>query len=168
MNGELADRFRRWYAHERDCNTRIVEMLESVPHERRSGPEFARAMRAATHLIAAREIWLRRLGRSDDEGGYREWFPTPPELSGLAARFAKVETAWSAYLERLDAEELSREFEFGAPERGYWRWNVEGILTQVNGHAWYHRGQIAMLVAASGGKAVDTDYIFWAKPEKIG
>ena len=44
-----------------------------------------------------------------------------------------------------------------------YRWDVEGILTQVSGHAWYHRGQIAQLVAALGGKAVDTDYILWCK-----
>jgi uncharacterized damage-inducible protein DinB len=37
------------------------------------------------------------------------------------------------------------------------------VLTQLFGHAWYHRGQIAQLVAELGGKAVDTDYIFWCK-----
>jgi uncharacterized damage-inducible protein DinB len=37
------------------------------------------------------------------------------------------------------------------------------MLTQVFGHAWYHRGQIASLVAELGGKAVDTDFIFWCK-----
>jgi hypothetical protein len=37
----------------------------------------------------------------------------------------------------------------------------------VFGHAWYHRGHIAQLVAAFGGQAVDTDYIFWSKPARI-
>ena len=27
----LADRFRKWYEHERDCNSKIVGMLASVP-----------------------------------------------------------------------------------------------------------------------------------------
>ncbi|MGC3966918.1 MAG: hypothetical protein QM775_05970 [Pirellulales bacterium] len=40
---------------------------------------------------------------------------------------------------------------------------MEGTLTQVFGHAWYHRGQIAQLVAMLGGKAVDTDYILWCR-----
>jgi uncharacterized damage-inducible protein DinB len=34
----------------------------------------------------------------------------------------------------------------------------------VFGHAWYHRGQIAMLVKDLGGETVDTDYIFWNRP----
>jgi len=38
----LADRFRAWYEHERDCNAKIVAMLASVPAERRSEPELRR------------------------------------------------------------------------------------------------------------------------------
>ncbi|MFT3881265.1 MAG: hypothetical protein QM703_16570 [Gemmatales bacterium] len=33
----LADRFRRWYDHERDSNAKCIAMLESVPAERRVG-----------------------------------------------------------------------------------------------------------------------------------
>ena len=31
------------------------------------------------------------------------------------------------------------------------------------GHAFYHRGQIVMLVAELGGDTVDTDYLFWSE-----
>jgi hypothetical protein len=31
----LADRFRRWYEYERDCNAKSLGMLASVPVERR-------------------------------------------------------------------------------------------------------------------------------------
>jgi uncharacterized damage-inducible protein DinB len=41
------------------------------------------------------------------------------------------------------------------------------VLTQTFGHAWYHRGQIAQLVALLGGKPVDTDYISWCKLSPI-
>ena len=41
-------------------------------------------------------------------------------------------------------------------------------MTQVNGHAWYHRGQIGMLVSRLGGKFVDTDLVLWDKPEVLG
>jgi uncharacterized damage-inducible protein DinB len=44
------------------------------------------------------------------------------------------------------------------------RWPLVDLLTQVFGHAWYHRGQIAMLVKDLGGETVDTDYIFWNRP----
>ena len=44
----LADRFRRWYAHERDCNAKIVQMLSSVPQDKRGTPEFVKALDRAT------------------------------------------------------------------------------------------------------------------------
>jgi uncharacterized damage-inducible protein DinB len=71
------------------------------------------------------------------------------------------------YLRRLDDTELARELEWQLPNEERYRWNVEGVLTQVFGHAWYHRGQIAQLVGALGGQVVDTDYIFWSKPARI-
>jgi uncharacterized damage-inducible protein DinB len=71
------------------------------------------------------------------------------------------------YLRGLDEPELAREFEWQLANGQRYRWTVEGVLTQVFGHAWYHRGQIAQLVAALGGQAVDTDYIFWSKPARV-
>jgi uncharacterized damage-inducible protein DinB len=161
----LADRFRRWYEHERDSNAKIVQMLASVPADRRGSPDFQRALAKATHLITAREIWLSRLGHID--GAPASWDTPTATLEELPRRFETIERAWTAYLSRLDDRELARVFEFSGAS-GRWRWNVEGTLTQVNGHAWYHRAQIATLVAGLGGKAIDTDYIFWARPEKLG
>jgi uncharacterized damage-inducible protein DinB len=48
-----------------------------------------------------------------------------------------------------------------------WRWQLVDLLTQLFGHAWYHRGQIAMLVKDLGGETVDTDFIFWSGPTPI-
>jgi uncharacterized damage-inducible protein DinB len=66
-------------------------------------------------------------------------------------------------LKQLNDEELTRTLEWQAADGKHYRWNVEGMLTQTFGHASYHRGQIAQLVAGLGGKGVDTDYIFWCK-----
>ena len=85
----------------------------------------------------------------------------------LSPIVAATETAWTQYLQRLDEAELAREFDWQIANGDRYRWNVEGVLTQVFGHAWYHRGQIAQLVAALGGKAVETDYIFWSKPARV-
>ena len=161
----LADRFRKWYEHERDCNTKIVQMLASVPEPRRSEPHFEKALAKATHLITAREIWLKRLGHFD--GAPAGWDVPTATLADLPARFARIEGAWVKYLEGLSDADLAARFEFGG-SFGRYRWDIEGLLTQVNGHAWYHRGQIASLVAELGGKAVDSDYIFWAGVEKLG
>ena len=116
------------------------------------------------HLVAARRRWLHRLGHWPDAPGL---FPEGTALPDLSPLVADTEAAWVAYLSRLDDSELARELEWETNDGHRYRWDVEGILTQVFGHAWYHRGQIAQLVAELGGKAVDTDYIFWCKLKPI-
>ncbi|MFL6198680.1 MAG: DinB family protein [Thermoanaerobaculia bacterium] len=37
------------------------------------------------------------------------------------------------------------------------------ILTQLFGHSWYHRGQIAQLVRALGAEPAVTDFVFWSR-----
>jgi uncharacterized damage-inducible protein DinB len=156
----LADRFRRWYEYERDCNAKSLAMLASVPAERRTAPEFQKAVDRLAHLVAARRRWLHRLGHLAE---LPPAFPQGTALAELPASIAGAEAAWVAYLSQLDDRELARTLEWEAPDGHRYRWDVEGILTQTFGHAWYHRGQIAQLVAGLGGKAVDTDYILWCK-----
>ncbi len=156
----LADRFRIWYDYERDCNAKSLAMLESVPAERRVAAEFRKAVDRMAHLVAARRRWLWRMGHLPEAPGL---FPQATAFADLAGMVADTEAAWVAYLSRLDEAELARELEWQVADGRRFRWNVEGMLTQMFGHAWYHRGQIAQLVAGLGGKAVDTDYIFWCK-----
>ena len=40
---------------------------------------------------------------------------------------------------------------------------MEGALTTLFGHAQYHRGQVVTYVTLLGGKATDTDYVFFCK-----
>jgi uncharacterized damage-inducible protein DinB len=156
----LADRFRRWYEYERDCNAKSLAMLSSVPVERRAAAEFQKAVDRMAHLVAARRRWLHRLGHFPEAPAL---FPDGTTLTNLSALVEDTEAAWVAYLDRLNEQELARVFEWEVADGRRYRWDVEGVLTQVFGHAWYHRGQIAQLVAGLGGNAVDTDYIFWCK-----
>ena len=156
----LADRFRRWYDHECDCHAKCLAMLDSVPVERRATADFQKAIDRMAHLMAARQRWLTRLGHFANP---LEVHPKGLQLADLPGLLTQTETAWLTYLERLDDTELARELDWVMGDGKRYRWNVEGILTQLSGHAWYHRGQIAQLVATLGGKAVDTDYVLWAK-----
>jgi uncharacterized damage-inducible protein DinB len=160
----LADRFRRWYEYERDCNAKTLAMLASVPAGRRGTPQFERAVGRMAHLVAARRRWLHRLGQYPD---LPPIFPAGATLDSLAADVAATEAAWAAYLAPLDDAGLARTFDYTAADGKRFRWTVEGVLTQTFGHAWYHRGQIAQLVAELGGKAVDTDYVLFAKPTPL-
>ena len=71
--------------------------------------------------------------------------------------------SWADYLETLTDEELGRSFEYQSLDAGWFRGVVEDILTQLFGHSWYHRGQIAMLVKSSGGEPAITDFVYWSR-----
>jgi uncharacterized damage-inducible protein DinB len=160
----FAERFRRWYAYERDCNAKALAMLESVPEANRLSPAFARAVGKMAHLVAARHFWLFRLQECTDRP--QSWFPATP-LDQLPAALAEIERRWVQYLAKLTDADLASERTLVAENGSRWRWRLIDLLTQLFGHAWYHRGQIAMLVKDLGGKSVDTDYVFWSGPTPI-
>lgn len=161
----MIERFRFWYEYERDCNAKTLKMLQSVPAASRSSPQFARAVGKMAHLVAARHMWLHRLGAREDRPA--KSFPDTP-LEALPALVADIEASWAAYLAALTDESILRAFEWQSADGRRWRWPLVELLTQVFGHAWYHRGQIATLVKDLGGEPVDTDYIFWNRPEQLG
>lgn len=155
------DQFRHWYEYEKDCNAKVLGMLRSVPEPRRGEAAFARAVEKAAHLIAARHNWLSRLGVIAEAP---VGFAPPWGFADLPGKWAETEARWTAYLATLDEAGLERQFEWTGVDGKRRRWRLLDLLTQVFGHAWYHRGQIAMLVKDLGGTPVDTDFIFWEKP----
>lgn len=161
----LSCRFRHWYEHECWANAKTLEMLQSVPEANQSQPHFQKAIDKMAHLVAARKRWLCRLGHLPADQ-MPPPFPQGVKLADLPAQVKEVESGWIKYLDQLDERELAREIDFQVPE-GKMGWDIASALTQVNGHAWYHRGQVATLVDMLGGKAVDTDYIVWCKPGRV-
>ena len=161
----LADRFRRWYEYERDCTAKVLTMLETVPAEKRADPLFQKAIDKFVHIDAARLRWLHRLGHWPE---LVPGFPAGLTLEDLPARFAATEAAWNAYVGKLDDAEVAREFEYKFADGSRYRWDVEGALTTLFGHAQYHRGQVVTYVSLLGGKAVDTDYVFFCKLTPLG
>jgi uncharacterized damage-inducible protein DinB len=160
----FAERFRNWYAYERDCNAKSLKMLRSVPLEAQRSSQFARAVGKLAHLVAARHWWLFRLGVVADHP--ESWFP-PTTLDQLPAAIANIEKRWTEYLAGLTDTDLAADFECAGGDGRRYRWRLLDLLTQVFGHAWYHRGQIALLVKDLGGEAIDTDYIFWNRPRVV-
>ena len=160
----FAERFRHWYEYERDCNAKTLAMLRSVPAQARGSAAFTRAVGRMAHLVAARHMWLHRLGVSSDRPA--DWFPSQT-LDQLAPAVEDIERRWVAYLANLSDADLARPIECTTENGRRFRWRLVDLLTQVFGHAWYHRGQIAMLVKDLGGEPVDTDYIYWDRPTPL-
>lgn len=154
-------RFRLWYEYERNSNAKIVQMLESVPADARTSPQFSRAVGKAAHLAAARHMWLHRLGLCADKPD--GWFPAAT-LEQLPALFADIEQRWVAYLAKLDERDVLADVTWIGFDGKRRRYPLLDLLTQIFGHGWYHRGQIATLVKDLGGQPVDADFIFWHQP----
>src|SRR5512132_2354189 len=110
MESPVISRYRTWYEHERDCDAKMLTMLESVPEDNRADPRFAQALQLADHLAACRENWLDRMAAGG--ANQRSWWPEGTKLEDLGPRFERIEAAWTEYLARIDDAELHRDFEF--------------------------------------------------------
>jgi uncharacterized damage-inducible protein DinB len=109
-------------------------------------------------------MWLYRLGIVQDRP--ESSFPSTT-LELLPAVIDSIERRWTEYLGRLTEADLEAEVTYEGRDGKQYRWPLLDLLTQVFGHAWYHRGQIAMLVKDLGGTTMDTDYIFWDRPKQV-
>src|SRR5262245_42177651 len=106
-------------------------------------------------------MWLYRFGVTPAPPN--ALFPDNPKLDEVAAEWETVRSQWVNYFARVTDDELAREFEYQSLDAGRFRNRVEDILTQLFGHSWYHRGQIAVLVRAAGGQPAVTDFVFWCR-----
>ena len=161
----LIERYRVLYEHEKDCNHKMLAMLESVPEAARGEARFQHAVTISGHLAACRENWLDRMtGRGD---GSVAWWDAGCDSASLRPRFAALERRWTEYLAGLSENQLGGDFEFteGGPS---FRLPTEVQVEQLGSHAAYHRGQISLLVDQLGGDTVDTDYVdwWWARREE--
>jgi uncharacterized damage-inducible protein DinB len=160
----MADRYRRWFAYEKDMHEKTLASLESVPGGRRGDPSFRKAVGLLGHIAAARALWLHRFGvRPSGPSTPAELFPENVSLEDLAARISGMHEEWSDYLRDLDEAEIARVFEYRSMEGRRFRNRVEDLLTQLFSHSSYHRGQIAALVRTLGGEPAVTDYLFWVR-----
>ena len=92
-------------------------------------------------------------------------FPTDVNVEEINSMAEKLYAVFDDYFIKLDEKELERIFEYKSTE-GLWYTNkVEEILTQLFGHSWYHRGQIAQLVRMTGETPAETDYVYWTRKQ---
>ena len=161
MPGDITARYRRWFEYEQDAHAKVLASFESVPTERRETTEFRKAVAVFAHIVAARRMWLARLGVTSTAPG--SLFPDDPQVAQVTDAWREVQGLWRDFLVGADDAALAREFEYQSLDAGRFRNRVEDILAQLFGHSSYHRGQIAMLIRAAGGVPAITDLIFWCR-----
>jgi uncharacterized damage-inducible protein DinB len=160
MNDTMVDRYRHWFEYERDSHAKTLASLNAVSEKLHDAEAFRKAVYLLRHIIAARRMWLFRLGVAKENV---ELFPQDVALADLPAQISETEELWSDYLSQLNDAELARVFEYQSYEGPRFRNTIEEILTQLFGHSWYHRGQIAQLVRSIGSEPAVTDFVFWAR-----
>ncbi len=156
----MIERYRRWFDYEKDSHAKTLASLAAVPENLRESELFGKAVYLMGHIVAARRMWLFRLGFLNED---TDLFTREISLAELPAQISEMETVWSQYLRQLNEDDLSRVFEYRSYEGQRFRNSIEDILTQLFGHSWYHRGQIAMLLRTLGAEPAVTDLVFWTR-----
>jgi uncharacterized damage-inducible protein DinB len=156
----LLENYRRWFEYEKDSHAKTLASINAVSESLRDTAEFRKAVYLMGHIVAARRMWLFRFGVSRDKV---DLFPREIGFVELPDQIADMEASWSHYLSQLDEAQLSNVFEYDSYEGLRFRNTIEEILTQLFGHSWYHRGQIAMLLRSIGAEPAVTDFVFWAR-----
>ncbi|MDQ6651715.1 MAG: hypothetical protein M3Y84_03115 [Acidobacteriota bacterium] len=80
MNATLIDRYRHWFAYEKDSHAKTLDSLNAVPEELRQKEEFRKAVYLMGHIVAARRMWLFRFGVLHGNVERRGGDDVPPPL----------------------------------------------------------------------------------------
>jgi uncharacterized damage-inducible protein DinB len=155
-----AEQYRRWFEYEKDSDAKVLASLQAVADPLRGLPQFQKAIDLLAHLVAARNMWLYRLGHGIKPA---ELFPLETPLTSLPKLMDEMESAWSSYFKKLTDKQIERVFEYQSYEGARFRNTVDDVLTQLFGHSLYHRGQIAMILRSIGAEPAPTDFIYWSR-----
>ena len=155
-----AEKYRRWFEYEQDSNAKVLASLQAVPDTLRVLPDFQKAVNLMAHLVAARNMWLYRLGHGTQPP---DLFPDATPITDLPKLIAAMESAWRSYFENLTDAELERSFDYQSYDGPRFRNTIEDVLTQLYGHSLYHRGQIAMILRSIGAEPAPTDFVYWTR-----
>ena len=157
----LIDCYRRWFEYEKDSHAKVLASLDAVPIQLRANSSYQKAVDLMAHIVAARRLWLFRLGVTNE--GPSTIFHDGATLADVSRDLLEMQSIWEGYLRRLTNDDLATTFEYHSLDGPRYRNTIEDILTQLFGHSWYHRGQIAMLVRSIGAEPAATDFVFWTR-----
>ncbi len=154
--------YRELYEYEKDCNEKMLDMIDSVPAASRSDARFQQAVSVAGHLVASRKKWLNRIKGETlpEEEWAAQWYDEKCSFATLGPRFDDTSRHWTNYLASLDEAQLAQKFEFAEGEE-HLSLPIEVQIIHLFGHAPYHRGQVAVLVDQLRGEVPIIDYEDW-------
>lgn len=140
------------------ADKRSLASLRSAPAAHDEGlPLFA-------HVLAAEHVWLSRLAHREPR--LAVW----PTLSLDECETLATENAsgYRDFLTNAAEEKLGALVHYKTSRGQSFSTPAIDILMQVNTHGAYHRGQISRIISRSGGAAVNTDFITFAREVEPG
>jgi uncharacterized damage-inducible protein DinB len=131
----------------------VLQALGDCPAAQEEGlPRLA-------HLLAAEHIWLSRITARD--ASHPVW--PQLDLAGCQALAQENASGYLSLIESLIEADLQKPILYRNSSNQEFTSRIVDILTHVVIHGAYHRGQIARVLGASAGSAVNTDFITFAR-----
>ncbi|HSE27071.1 MAG TPA: DinB family protein [Gemmatimonadales bacterium] len=149
----MPDHLRALFAHLRWADARALAALRVSNGQ----PPQARVLFA--HVLGAEETWLARV-----EGRVPRLAVWPDlDVEQCVTWAERIHQALDALVAGLDADRLADEVAYVNSEGRAFHSTRRDILLHMAMHGQYHRGQVALLLRASGFDPAATDYIAWAR-----
>jgi len=148
------------FAYNRWANRRILDAAAALDDDalaRDLGSSFPSVLTTLAHLAAADWVWLRRWNGESPTAAPGDWDRS--SLSGIRAAWDDVEAERTAFINRLDGPELTRESSYRDTAGRPWTRRMDHMLRHVVNHSTYHRGQVVTMLRQLGATPPATDLI---------
>lgn len=147
--------------HEAWANEKVIDALNTVGDDRQPDDRFQRAVDKLAHTMAARDIWLWRMGGRDARP--EAVFPEGVDLALLPEWSLRCLTEWKAWLAELGQPALAEPVHYNSSDGAAYTNTRADIVRQTYTHGFYHRGQIAALLNQLGVEPPLIDWIFFVR-----
>ncbi len=138
------------------ANSRTAESLHALALRPQG------AVNIFAHIIAAEQIYLRRMNSEDP---FPQDFWPKLSLDEATALVEKTSSALENFVAHRSAEELRKEIHYRNSKGHKFETPLDQMLLQVSLHGEHHRGQIAIIVRENGGVPAVTDLITFVREE---
>ncbi len=151
---DISKHFQIMLDYEMRANRAMLDAMEAAV----SPPE--RAVAFFAHILAARELWIKRLRHESTDG----FDPFPAwTLAEQRARMEKIDATWKELTAQFDWARIEEPVEYTDTRGGRWRTRLYDALSNLVTHSAYHRGQIAILLRHFGADPPVVDYLYFQR-----
>ncbi|HRE59172.1 MAG TPA: DinB family protein [Candidatus Kapabacteria bacterium] len=150
-----SDHIRRLARYDQWANHRVLEALNQLE------PNASHTeIHLMGHILAATDVWLRRIDGLSLEG--IQVFPHPT-LEQCRAMFEHTSSALSHYCDGITDEDMEKVISYTNLKGMEFTTTLSDILTHLFNHGTYHRAQIATRLRQNGFTPAVTDYIAFVR-----